>query len=202
MKEIDHAGEGGNLVEALERCRKRLNRVFASFRLSHSDAEDVLQDVALLAIRQFAEIQNLDAWLLTVAHNRCVLLTRKKRCRHEIPWEGSMEPVVPAEQEQIPLRVDLTRSLAGLPRRLSRILALRAQGFNRREIGVRIGRSGNSISQFISRDARWAASQEPPGPPVLGLFVTYKQRGKHRPLVRLNDRLYLLPIDVDKEYAP
>jgi RNA polymerase sigma factor (sigma-70 family) len=147
------------LAEALQRNEKRLKLVLYSFKLRHEDAEDIIQEVAVLAAAKLGEIENLDAWLPAVALNLCIVRWRrlKRRGRHllrldDLPEDS--EPVRPPDQQRLEIQMDLQKGLSRLSRRLKAVLSLWAQGFNNREIAARTGYSGESIRKLIWRAAR------------------------------------------------
>jgi RNA polymerase sigma factor (sigma-70 family) len=146
------------LAEALRRNEKRLKLVFYSFRLRHEDAEDVFQEVALLAAAKLGEIENLDAWLPAVALNLCIVRSRRlKRRRHLLRLDDlpeDLEPVRPPDQQRLEIQMDLQKGLSRLSRSLKSVVSLWAQGFNNREIAARTGYSGESIRKLIWRAAR------------------------------------------------
>jgi DNA-directed RNA polymerase specialized sigma24 family protein len=70
------------LVRALSRNRPRLKFLTASFRLRREEAEDLLQDLALVALRKLEEIQDVDGWLLGTARNLCLMRVEPR----VVPW--------------------------------------------------------------------------------------------------------------------
>lgn len=72
----------------LEINRSSVER-FVRFRLnSKADADDVLQEVYLIAYQKFWQLKNKDsfkAWIISIARNKCNDYFRDKACRLEVP---------------------------------------------------------------------------------------------------------------------
>jgi RNA polymerase sigma factor (sigma-70 family) len=127
------------LVRALSRNRPRLKFLTASFRLRREEAEDLLQDLALVALRKLEEIQDLDGWLLGTARNLCLMRVRSRRLREYVHLEEEGELVSAPGQQRVDLFVDLHRALAILPLRYRTVLVLRALGLTYKEIVATTG---------------------------------------------------------------
>jgi len=72
-----------NLVDIFLRELGRLKRIVAGMGLSATDGEDVLQDVAMQALRQPGRCRTEEQsirWLIKVAVNRCLTEHRRRRC--------------------------------------------------------------------------------------------------------------------------
>src|SRR6185295_2202080 len=107
--------EADALLTALEQVRPRLKLILASFRLSKEDAEDLLQDLVLVALQKLPEIENLTAWLRGTTVNLCLMGLRRKRSREEL--RKIYDSPIPPVQEPVDACVDLKRALAVLPAR-------------------------------------------------------------------------------------
>jgi RNA polymerase sigma factor (sigma-70 family) len=142
----------GELVEALERQRHLLKRLLAAFRLSPEDAEDLLQDLAVLAVRKSAEIQNLDHWLLATARNLCLMRARKRN-RVWLPLEEQFDQVSLHEPERLDLYMDLDKALADLTEAQRNSLVLRAMGFTLKEVSLRLGCATSKVPTLLKRGA-------------------------------------------------
>lgn len=88
--EADHAaGErssDANFVDIFSAEMGRLKRIIAGMGLGASDAEDVLQDVVIQALRRAGKCQTKEdsiRWLIKVTVNRCLMEHRRRRsfCR-------------------------------------------------------------------------------------------------------------------------
>lgn len=143
------AAEGDRLVAALERCRPRLRRILASFRLPKEDAEDLLQELALQAVRRDEEIESLDGWLPVVARYLCIQFLRKKHRWVGLPED--YEPSGQADQERVELWIDLEKALAILRRGPRNVIVLQALGCKSSEIVYLTGYSPRSIVSVAAR---------------------------------------------------
>lgn len=89
-------GDEGAFVELVRRHRQTLARIIRYQVGNSDDAEDVLQDTLVAAwvgLRQIRAPQNVRAWLLQVARNRCHdffrVRERREMLTSEQDWEGS-----------------------------------------------------------------------------------------------------------------
>lgn len=78
-------------------CRGALER-FVYYRMPNkADAEDILQEVALTAFKNFETLKNPEkfkAWLLKIAHNKCNDFYRKLKKHEEIPFDEMTESII------------------------------------------------------------------------------------------------------------
>ena len=78
----------------LEAERASVER-FVRFRLnSKADADDVLQEVFLVACQKFYQLNNkgsFKAWIISIARNKCNDYFRKKATQYEIPIDEITE---------------------------------------------------------------------------------------------------------------
>jgi RNA polymerase sigma-70 factor (ECF subfamily) len=88
--EADHAASErsseANFVDIFSAEMGRLKRIIAGMGLGASDAEDVLQDVVIQALRRAGKCQTKEdsiRWLIKVTVNRCLMEHRRRRsfCR-------------------------------------------------------------------------------------------------------------------------
>ncbi len=68
---------------------------FVRFRIGpKADADDVLQDVFLVAYQKFSQLKNKEsfkAWIISIARNKCNDYFRKKAIQYEIPFDELTE---------------------------------------------------------------------------------------------------------------
>ena len=148
-----------------------LNHVDAAYNLARwltrneHDAEDVVQDAYLRAIRHFGGFQGGDgkAWLLTIVRNRCYDSMRQRNVREQtLPFDEQLHDILPAtaDPEASLLqneRTELLRqALAELPADLREALVLRElEELSYREIaniaGVPIGTVMSRLSRGRKR---------------------------------------------------
>jgi RNA polymerase sigma factor (sigma-70 family) len=141
--------EADALLTALEQVRPRLKLILASFRLSKEDAEDLLQDLVVIAIQKLPEIENLTAWLRGTTVNLCLMRVRRKHAREKLTriYDSPIPPV----QEPVDDYVDLKRALALLSARHRQVVVLRAMQFSSDEITSRTGYCRSSIRRIRDR---------------------------------------------------
>ena len=125
---------------------------------SAQDAEDLLQDVFVLAHRKLASFRgesSLGTWLYRLAVNQCLDHLRSKQTRvaratDSLDDDGAAEPAAsaPALPEAI-ARIDLERAIAQLPVGCRAAFVLHdVEGLDHREVGAALGISeGTSKSQ-------------------------------------------------------
>src|SRR3979411_3355715 len=86
-------------LETISTLRPSLHRYCARMTGSVMDGEDVVQEALIDAYRnldQFDESRPLKAWLLRIAHNRCIDFLRRKGVRDEAEAAAAMpEAVLP-----------------------------------------------------------------------------------------------------------
>ena len=71
-----------SLLDILQKQKVRLKRIIAGFGLGRSDADDILQDVSVEALKQERTFECEDraaAWLIRVTINRCLDQHRKRK---------------------------------------------------------------------------------------------------------------------------
>ncbi len=160
------------MEELLERLRPRFKRILAHYSIPVDDAEDILQDVLISAVRQWDAVHNRDAWVITALRNRCAL--HWKRC-----WARRMKGMDPEDLEALcePLRPpqqwqemwwDVETVAAALGPRHWALLCLRyGHGLSIDELAERLGYCPTSIRKLVSRAVtrlrRWLTAHPRPG---------------------------------------
>ena len=84
----------GSFEERLTALRPRLHRYCARMTGSAVDGEDVLQDALIKALRAQsigAEVENLEAWLLRIAHNEAIDFLRRRARSNVVPLSEDIE---------------------------------------------------------------------------------------------------------------
>ena len=166
-KNPDSTGEAGQragsqsskaaLFEIFITEQDRLKRIVAGMGLSTPDAEDILQDVSVQALRQRRKWQNPDEvvrWLTRVTVNRCLMHHRrrkrfsrgaaeiiKRRTENTVEATGTDAKAIAAEELEI-----VRESLRELDDSLLTVLVLRYFcGLNSTEIGQTLGLSASAV---------------------------------------------------------
>jgi len=147
----------------------RLKRIVAGMGLSASDAEDVLQDVSVQALKWAGKFQSRGLsvrWLIKVTVNRCLTEHRRRRCfrrraseilkrRSETKTDSTAEKVIVAEELEI-----VRESLQGLDETLLMPMVLRYFcDLNSREIGEILGLSPSTVRSRL-REARMILAKQ------------------------------------------
>lgn len=167
--EADHAASErsseANFLDIFSAEMERLKRIIAGMGLGASDAEDVLQDVVIQALRRTGKGQTKEdgiRWLIKVTVNRCLMEHRRRRsfCRRapEILKRRSEtktnstavdKKVIVAEELEI-----VRKSLQGLDDSLLTPMVLRYFcELNSREIGEILSLSPSTVRSRL-REAR------------------------------------------------
>lgn len=166
--------------ELLRELKPKIRRLFANYRVPHTDAEDILQDALLATFLNWGEIRCKQGWLLVTLRHKCSVYWREKRYGRvqavDAPTLDALAPSLPAPQERAEMHWDLERAVAELDRRHRQLLRLRyALGFSTIEIAERLGyeiasvrklscRSVDRIQQTLDGKRRLKARKRRPRP--------------------------------------
>jgi RNA polymerase sigma factor (sigma-70 family) len=142
--------------ELVRELRPKIRRLFANYRVPHSDAEDILQDALLATFLNWGEIRCKQGWLLVTLRHKCSVYWREKRYGRiqavDPPALDALAPSLPAPQERAEMHWDLDRAAADLDRRHRQLLRLRyALGCSTIEIAERLGYEIASIRKLSCR---------------------------------------------------
>jgi RNA polymerase sigma-70 factor (ECF subfamily) len=148
----------GSAFEALYRQHAtRLYNLASRMMGGHAEAEDLLQDVFLLAYRKLASFRgesSLGTWLYRLAMNHCLDVLRNRHTRMGQQTDSLDEPDAPPVASPVPLvgavnRIDLERAIEALPPACRAAFLLHdVEGFGHQEVGAMLGISeGTSKSQ-------------------------------------------------------
>jgi RNA polymerase sigma factor (sigma-70 family) len=158
--------ESESLGDALRRNQRGLTWVLSSYGVPAHEVEDLLQDLAVLALEKLAgqNFRRIGGWLRIAAHHlgrrhlrhryRDAQARRLMRPLEAMRWKdaGRTEP-------RLVMRIDLNRALDGLSVSHRRLLLLRAMGFSPSQIATRTGYAEHSIRKLIRRSLLRLASQ-------------------------------------------
>jgi RNA polymerase sigma-70 factor (ECF subfamily) len=156
LAERCRAGAPGAFEELYRQHAAKLYNL--AFRMADTpqDAEDLLQDVFLLAHRKLGSYRgeaSLGTWLYRLAMNHCLDVLRNRQTRMGQRTESLDEPDAPEPSSPVPLatvhRIDLERAIGTLPPACRAAFLLHdVEGFGHQEVGTILGVSeGTSKSQ-------------------------------------------------------
>lgn len=143
----------------IQRYGPALRSFFGRRTATPTDAEDLLQEVALRLARHddFGSVQNVEGYVFTIASN--ILRDRKRRARTR-PQEEPISPEYVEESAFSPERVLLGRqaldhlslSLNDLPERTRTIFILcRIEGVAYQTVAAQLGISLSSVNKHMAR---------------------------------------------------
>lgn len=144
------------LAELLEAVRPRLKRLLRSYDIPPEDAEDIVQEGILEALRKWDTIRQKDAWLLGAVRFKCSNYWKKRRGERVEGFdldelEELSEPQAP-DQEQKEISMDLRSLTRGVDGRHRAALWLRfGMGLSAEEVARRLGYSSTSIRKLTGR---------------------------------------------------
>ncbi len=163
---ISPSPDDRTLLELLEAIRPRLKRLLRSYDIPPEDAEDLVQESILEALRKWGTIRQKDTWLLGTLRFKCSHYWKKRRGDRveafDLPeLEELSEPQAP-DQEQREIAMDLRSLTRGVDGRHRAALWLRfGVGLSTDEVASRLGYSAASIRKLtgrcLARLQRWAA---------------------------------------------
>jgi RNA polymerase sigma-70 factor (ECF subfamily) len=148
----------GSAFEALYRQHgTRLYNLASRMMGPHGEADDLLQDIFLLAYRKLGSFRgesSLGTWLYRLAMNHCLDVLRNRQTRMSQQTDSLDEPDAPPVASPVPLvgavsRIDLERAIEALPPACRAAFLLHdVEGFGHQEVGTMLGISeGTSKSQ-------------------------------------------------------
>jgi RNA polymerase sigma-70 factor (ECF subfamily) len=158
-----------------ERYASRLYAVASRMAGSHADADDLLQEIFLLAfrrIRTFRGESSLGTWLYRLAMNRCLDHLRSRSARNDaLTGALNEEAGIPSSVRYVPgsvspTKIDLERAIDRLPAGCRAAFLLHdVQGFDHHEVGEILGiAEGTSKSQVHKARLRIRAFLTGEGP--------------------------------------
>ncbi|HET9705786.1 MAG TPA: RNA polymerase sigma factor [Vicinamibacterales bacterium] len=148
----------GSAFEALYRQHAtRLYNLASRMIGGHGEADDLLQDIFLLAYRKLGSFRgesSLGTWLYRLAMNHCLDVLRNRQTRMGQQTDSLDEPDAMPVASPVPLvgavsRIDLERAIEALPPACRAAFLLHdVEGFGHQEVGAMLGISeGTSKSQ-------------------------------------------------------
>jgi RNA polymerase sigma-70 factor (ECF subfamily) len=150
------SGDGAAFEDLYQQHAARLYNLAYRMAGTANDAEDLLQDIFLLAYRKLGSFRgdsSLGTWLYRLAMNHCLDVLRSRQSRmgqktESIDEEGAAEPEAAPALGAVS-RIDLDRAIGRLPHACRAAFLLHdVEGFGHNEVGAILGISeGTSKSQ-------------------------------------------------------
>ena len=151
---VETTDEGATLESLYRTHAKRIYSLAYRFAGNAADAEELLQDIFLLAYRKLDSFRHeaaLSTWLHRLAVNRCLDHVRSRAARQDAatePLNAEAPPAARADAGPI-THLDLERAIAQLPDGCRMAFVLHdVEGYGHREVAERLGiATGTSKSQ-------------------------------------------------------
>jgi len=150
------SGDGTAFETLYQQHAPRLYNLAYRMAGTATDADDLLQDIFLLAYRKVGSFRgesSLGTWLYRLAMNHCLDVLRSRQSRQEqqtdsLDEEGAAAPAAAPALGAVS-RIDLERAIGQLPRACRAAFLLHdVEGFGHQEVGTILGISeGTSKSQ-------------------------------------------------------
>ena len=150
------SGDGAAFEELYQQHATRLYNLAYRMAGTANDAEDLLQDIFLLAYRKLGSFRgesSLGTWLYRLAMNHCLDVLRSRQARMGQQTDSLDEEAAHVAGRQPALgavsRIDLERAIGQLPPACRAAFLLHdVEGFGHQEVGTILGISeGTSKSQ-------------------------------------------------------
>jgi RNA polymerase sigma-70 factor, ECF subfamily len=151
------AGDGTAFEALYRQHATRLYNLATRMVGSRADADDLLQDIFLIAYRKIGSFRGestLGTWLYRLAMNHCLDVLRNRQTRMGSRTDSIDEPDAAPVASPVPVvsavsRIDLERAIATLPAACRAAFLLHdVEGFGHQEVGALLGvTEGTSKSQ-------------------------------------------------------
>jgi RNA polymerase sigma-70 factor (ECF subfamily) len=151
------SGDGSAFEALYKQHSTRLYNLASRMMGAHGEADDLLQDIFLLAYRKLGSFRgesSLGTWLYRLAMNHCLDVLRNRQTRMGQQTDSLDEPDAMPVASPVPVlgavsRIDLERAIELLPPACRAAFLLHdVEGFGHQEVGGMLGISeGTSKSQ-------------------------------------------------------
>lgn len=150
VKRVERTGQMKRFIELYETVYKDMYRLACYYLGNTHDAEDAVQDAALLACENFGKLRNeasFRAWIFKILVNQCRSSRRKNKGREPLPedCETGYEPSMSSRTEMQELLMNLTEE-----ERLIVTLSVFG-GYRGKEIARIIGRNHSTVRSRYRR---------------------------------------------------
>ena len=156
LTERIRSGDGTAFEQLYQQHASRLYNLAYRMAGTANDADDLLQDIFLLAYRKLGSFRgdsSLGTWLYRLAMNHCLDVLRSRQTRMGQQTDSLDEEAAPVPAAATPVgavsRIDLERAIGQLPSACRAAFLLHdVEGFGHQEVGTILGISeGTSKSQ-------------------------------------------------------
>jgi len=159
------SGDAEQRILALyDEYRHRIYRYLRTLRLGRDSAEEVIQETFMRLTAKLLEkddIENLQAWVIRVAHNLAVDVLKKERGQITTDEttaflitnraDGSLNPEESYSRRQLSTQMEL--ALSALKPQHRQCFQMRAHGFRYKEIGLALGISEQRAAFIVKQVA-------------------------------------------------
>ena len=138
----------------LAAMRLQLRSLFERFRIAPADADDILQDSAIILLNQWNLVDNPGAYLLGTVRRRIFDFLRRRAAERlvQLAAEHLEQLVSERTLSLVEMRVDARRLVARLPPPAQQVVALRyGAGLRYREIAPLVGLTEAAVRQLLCR---------------------------------------------------
>ena len=158
-RRLDTTMQNETIIKSIDRFKDKLYRFSLKIVGNQFDAEDVLQELMIKIWKKredYAEIENKEAWCMTVTRNLCIDKIRKRKgdtydiTEYHTISDGSPTPDIIAEEKESLSMV--MRLLNELPDNQKEIIHLRdVEGYTYKEISEIINLSEEQVKVNLYR---------------------------------------------------
>lgn len=147
--------DNADLTSLLEAVRYRVARLFRSFKVPPSDAEDLLQDALVALVASWSSVLEPEAWLLAILRYRCYAYLRRERYeKRELPVDPEiLESLFPDGADRytrLDQELDVAKLARTLPESQRQLLRLRyVLGMSYEEAARSVGCRRDSVHRRL-----------------------------------------------------
>jgi RNA polymerase sigma factor (sigma-70 family) len=161
MTELSSAAAARRLGEEefrrlLEESRPALVALFRSYGIDRAEAEDILQDAAIVLVKRWDSLDDPKAFLLGIVRRGIFQLFRSRRIQSKVQFDEKLvEHLAGCPQLTVEAQCDAQKLLSSLPEKAGSIVEMRyGQGLRSHEIASMLGCSDTSVRMTATRGLR------------------------------------------------